>query len=133
MCDYAYFCFSCFVFLFSSRRRHTRCALVTGVQTCALPILETVPTPSAQVLANSVRLARACRAAGVQVVLVRVGHDTAKVPHPKPITDSSFSGFQYGPDAKEIPPELGPEAGDIVVDKYNWGSFYGTKSGRAHV
>src|SRR3546814_8866838 len=26
-----------FVF-FSSRRRHTRCALVTGVQTCALPI-----------------------------------------------------------------------------------------------
>src|SRR3546814_2778207 len=35
---------SCFTFLlflfffFSSRRRHTRCALVTGVQTCALPI-----------------------------------------------------------------------------------------------
>src|SRR3546814_946709 len=26
------------VFFFSSRRRHTRCALVTGVQTCALPI-----------------------------------------------------------------------------------------------
>src|SRR3546814_6798891 len=27
-----------FGFFFSSRRRHTRCALVTGVQTCALPI-----------------------------------------------------------------------------------------------
>src|SRR3546814_6932129 len=26
------------LFFFSSRRRHTRCALVTGVQTCALPI-----------------------------------------------------------------------------------------------
>src|SRR3546814_10765503 len=26
------------VFVFSRRRRHTRCALVTGVQTCALPI-----------------------------------------------------------------------------------------------
>src|SRR3546814_1448712 len=25
-------------FVFSSRRRHTRCELVTGVQTCALPI-----------------------------------------------------------------------------------------------
>src|SRR3546814_6404098 len=25
-------------FFFSSRRRHTSCALVTGVQTCALPI-----------------------------------------------------------------------------------------------
>src|SRR3546814_3154492 len=31
------FCVMCF---FSSRRRHTRCALVTGVQTCALPIWE---------------------------------------------------------------------------------------------
>src|SRR3546814_148727 len=29
------------MFFFSSRRRHTRCALVTGVQTCALPILKT--------------------------------------------------------------------------------------------
>src|SRR3546814_9600756 len=29
-------------FFFSSRRRHTRCALVTGVQTCALPISELV-------------------------------------------------------------------------------------------
>src|SRR3546814_1459530 len=27
-----------FIFFCSSRRRHTRCALVTGVQTCALPI-----------------------------------------------------------------------------------------------
>src|SRR3546814_9992436 len=27
-----------FLFFLSSRRRHTRCALVTGVQTCALPI-----------------------------------------------------------------------------------------------
>src|SRR3546814_6126268 len=29
---------SCCFFFFSSRRRHTICALVTGVQTCALPI-----------------------------------------------------------------------------------------------
>src|SRR3546814_6936763 len=29
-------------FFFSSRRRHTRCALVTGVQTCALPIFNFV-------------------------------------------------------------------------------------------
>src|SRR3546814_278103 len=32
-------------FFFSSRRRHTRCALVTGVQTCALPI-SAVPRPA---------------------------------------------------------------------------------------
>src|SRR3546814_4920412 len=30
--------FFLFLFFFSSRRRHTSCALVTGVQTCALPI-----------------------------------------------------------------------------------------------
>src|SRR3546814_2453276 len=31
-------CCVSFCFFFSSRRRHTRCALVSGVQTCALPI-----------------------------------------------------------------------------------------------
>src|SRR3546814_2429042 len=34
------------VFFFSSRRRHTRCALVTGVQTCALPISATHIKPA---------------------------------------------------------------------------------------
>src|SRR3546814_9294599 len=44
-CDRLVYSHTCFnlcvcvcVFFFSSRRRHTRCALVTGVQTCALPI-----------------------------------------------------------------------------------------------
>src|SRR3546814_1582505 len=47
-----YYCFVCFcvfyivfLFFFSSRRRHTRCALVTGVQTCALPIYAVVVDP----------------------------------------------------------------------------------------
>src|SRR3546814_10748421 len=31
--------YDCFFFFFSSRRLHTMCALLTGVQTCALPIL----------------------------------------------------------------------------------------------
>src|SRR3546814_5214563 len=31
------------MFCVSSRRRHTRCALVTGVQTCALPIFPSMP------------------------------------------------------------------------------------------
>src|SRR3546814_19460718 len=39
------------VFFFSSRRRHTRCALVTGVQTCALPIfVDGVGTVRGQIL-----------------------------------------------------------------------------------
>src|SRR3546814_5938013 len=36
-------------FFFSSRRRHTRCALVTGVQTCALPICSWGPFVSSEV------------------------------------------------------------------------------------
>src|SRR3546814_3785722 len=36
-----------YLFVFEIRRRHTRCALVTGVQTCALPIC-----PSLAVLAK---------------------------------------------------------------------------------
>src|SRR3546814_10407462 len=37
------------VFFFSSRRRHTGCALVTGVQTCALPICSII-SPDKQLL-----------------------------------------------------------------------------------
>src|SRR3546814_6524137 len=37
MIEYLMYLRVCY-FFFSSRRRHTRCALVTGVQTCALPI-----------------------------------------------------------------------------------------------
>src|SRR3546814_5587874 len=40
------------LFLFSSRRRHTRCALVTGVQTCALPILRGRSSPKAYAIAT---------------------------------------------------------------------------------
>src|SRR3546814_5162466 len=35
--------------MFSSRRRHTRCALVTGVQTCALPISRVNEVPMIRV------------------------------------------------------------------------------------
>src|SRR3546814_4367146 len=43
-------------FFFSSRRRHTRCALVTGVQTCALPIyLSDIETPEAALLTEEIR------------------------------------------------------------------------------
>src|SRR3546814_10473065 len=36
---------ACDLFFFSSRRRHTICALVTGVQTCALPIYRSLDPP----------------------------------------------------------------------------------------
>src|SRR3546814_3418751 len=48
--------FFLFLFFFSSRRRHTRCALVTGVQTCALPIYRmTLPSCLARSLSTPFR------------------------------------------------------------------------------
>src|SRR3546814_3727476 len=45
------------VFFFSSRRRHTRCALVTGVQTCALPIsVREYPRASVQTIGLAVAM-----------------------------------------------------------------------------
>src|SRR3546814_15718443 len=62
---------SCLFVFFSSRRRHTRCALVTGVQTCALPISAKldVTIPIASVTVAS---------AGLKDHLLRTGKDGAK-------------------------------------------------------
>src|SRR3546814_8386656 len=72
-------CCVCFIVFFSSRRRHTSCALVTGVQTCALPIcaqgdecrhdpdlsLETLPLAEPMVPAQGV---------GVDAAIMGLGH-----------------------------------------------------------
>src|SRR3546814_1576679 len=62
-------------FFFSSRRRHTRCALVTGVQTCALPISIVVSRAVKQMIApvRDQFAARRCAKAD------RIGH--AVIPH----------------------------------------------------
>src|SRR3546814_5156788 len=48
----------CDVFFFSSRRRHTRCALVTGVQTCALPIWRFIERRMAMAINAEIPVAR---------------------------------------------------------------------------
>src|SRR3546814_19125645 len=53
--------------MFSSRRRHTRCALVTGVQTCALPILFSA-TNDAQILCDLMHDEGVTHSAGVPTV-----------------------------------------------------------------
>src|SRR3546814_3389024 len=65
----------CFFFC-SSRRRHTRCALVTGVQTCALPIW----TDGADLLAVAQRLTRLTEdLALADDHRVEAGHDVEEV------------------------------------------------------
>src|SRR3546814_1612466 len=62
MCQFVFF-------FFSSRRRHTRCALVTGVQTCALPIY------TAGHLGGLVRQARLARSWTQQVLAAALAED----------------------------------------------------------
>src|SRR3546814_3319751 len=49
-------------FFFSSRRRHTRCALVTGVQTCALPIFDSYTADITRTFPVSGKFSKAQRA-----------------------------------------------------------------------
>src|SRR3546814_14596009 len=55
------------LFFFSSRRRHTICALVTGVQTCALPILGPPITGTRQFLAIGLNYSDHARESGMDI------------------------------------------------------------------
>src|SRR3546814_9699852 len=61
-------------FFFSSRRRHTRCALVTGVQTCALPIsfLDTVELAGRAAELNRPALVVGERGTGKELIAERI-------------------------------------------------------------
>src|SRR3546814_10394989 len=56
--------FEFYSFFFSSRRRHTRCALVTGVQTCALPISCPVSATTSFAARSTPRASRIVASAG---------------------------------------------------------------------
>src|SRR3546814_10267346 len=87
-------CIVVLCFFFASRRRHTRCALVTGVQTCALPISAfsaqetmtagTQPDKRAHSHENSrADMLLLCRSAPE----LRMPHDTALMPARRATTD----------------------------------------------
>src|SRR3546814_4527338 len=63
----------CVLFFFSSRRRHTRCALVTGVQTCALPICKILVAEGAE----------GVKVGTVIALLTADGEDTSAAAEPK--------------------------------------------------
>src|SRR3546814_3530933 len=68
------------VFIFSSRRRHTRCALVTGVQTCALPISSaSSPSCAAAAAASSSEVAK--DRMRDEVWRIGSGHEGSEDPH----------------------------------------------------
>ena len=86
------------------------------------------PYDSNLVVKNASSIARAFRKNQMPVFLVRVTPSADMKDRLKPIIDPSAQTFSAGnsPDWAEIIPELGPEPGDFVITKRQWGAFYGT-------
>src|SRR3546814_11337767 len=83
-------------FFFSSRRRHTRCALVTGVQTCALPILRLLREKRHRraeglFLAEGLRIATEAREAGILPLWLFLGPEGAAHPLAKALADATMA------------------------------------------
>jgi nicotinamidase-related amidase len=93
--------------------------------TAAMPA---APHPASDVVAHAAAIAHALRAAGGTVVLVRVTPSTDGREALRPRTDMpAWHPGPRPPDWAEIVPELGPEPGDLVITKRQWGAFYGTE------
>src|SRR3546814_7717388 len=80
-----------FLFFFSSRRRHTRCALVTGVQTCALPISKEILMDAISQISGGVRISdigklieTKAKKAGYTVIRDLGGHGVGRSLHEEP-------------------------------------------------
>lgn len=85
-----------------------------------------VPHDGEALQVRCARLADACRAAGVRVVLVKVsaGDDGAMTLTPP--NDAAMPFYRVPEPQLQLQAEIGPRPGDLVVTKYNWGAFYGT-------
>jgi nicotinamidase-related amidase len=87
----------------------------------------TAPHAAAAVVKNARRLAERGREIGATVVLVHVAYASDGRDRLQQPVDAAPWGGPMAPDWSEIVPELGPKAGDLVVQKRQWGAFYGTE------
>src|SRR3546814_11843976 len=108
-------------FVFSSRSRHTSCALVTGVQTCALPILVAAARGGNGMPANMAGLSRTASASDLKVeadwlrtigfkpenivhdlgIFVPEGHSAGVAPE-RVFRDGQFTYIDYGANADAL-------------------------------
>ena len=91
--------------------------------------MPSAPHSSTDVVARVAQVAKAMRAAGGTVVLVHVTPSPDGKDGLRPVTDepAQTGGRSLPPDWADFVPELEPQAGDIVITKRQWGSFYGTE------
>ena len=88
---------------------------------------QTAPYSADSVVKNSSALAKACREAGMPVFLVRVTPSPDGKDALHPAADAAMPVRPRSADWADIVPELGPEQGDFVITKRQWGAFYGTE------
>jgi nicotinamidase-related amidase len=85
--------------------------------------IKTAPHSSAEVVQRSARLADAFRKSGGTVVFVRVLlNEMLQLP-----VDTTLMGGTPPPNATELVPETGVQPSDLVIEKRQWGAFYGTE------
>ncbi len=88
---------------------------------------ERAPHSGAEVVRNAAALADACRKNGMPVFLVRVTPSPDGKDALHPAADVQMQRPTPPPDWAEIVPEMGPQPGDLVITKRQWGAFYGTE------
>jgi len=88
---------------------------------------QTAPYASDTVVKNAAALAAAFRTNAMPVFLVRVTPSPDGRDALRPIADVVLPVQAPPPDWADIVPELGPNEGDFVITKHQWGAFYGTE------
>jgi len=90
----------------------------------AIVAMDVAPYSSSEVVSRAAKLADAFRKKGGMVVFVRVlVTEMARLPVDQPLTRGNAAP---PPNASELVPETGVQAGDVVVTKRQWGALYGT-------
>ncbi len=111
-------------------------ALTLNAPTTALVLIDlqhgivarpAAPYASSAVIDRAAKLAAAFRAAGSLVVLVRVLYSPDNADRLLQSADAAPPVVPLPPDFGAIVPELGPQSGDVVITKRQWGAFYGTE------
>lgn len=87
---------------------------------------QTAPYTPDAVVKNAALLAEAFRKNGMPVFLIRVTPSPDGKDALHPIADVTWPAQTPRTDWAEIVPELGPQPGDFVITKHQWGAFYGT-------
>jgi nicotinamidase-related amidase len=88
---------------------------------------QTAPHATGSVVKKGAALAAAFRKNGMPVFLVRVAFSPDGKDVLRPLVDMPWPAQTPPPDWTDIVPEMGPEPGDFVITKHQWGAFYGTE------